>query len=145
MGTYHRRHTGELNPIFNDVVNLAICEVLRGGEVKIRYAGVLIRADRSSSPGIDSMAGSAARQEVLAALLDSQGIARLRILLTSLPPRNCEIAYRSGGDSFKSRGCGRGTEPTPFEHTCADCPGEQQSKKSDDQCFSRFHLCGLAG
>ena len=40
-----RGHTGEANAVFNDVVDFAVGEILRGGHAEIRSFGIEILAD----------------------------------------------------------------------------------------------------
>lgn len=84
MRTGHRGHTCQFNAILDDVVDFTVTEILRGIGVQIRDARIDVRADGGSSPSIDTMTGSAASEEVFAALLDCCPIVNIGILPAAL-------------------------------------------------------------
>jgi hypothetical protein len=65
------------------------------------------------------MTGRAAGEEVFAALLDRERVARVRVRLVALRSWYREVTYGSGRDRFKGRRCGGGAETAPPQHTCA--------------------------
>ena len=102
MRARHGGHSRQLNPVFNDVVDFAVTEILCGFGVQIRDAGIDICADGGPSPSIDAMTGGATREKVFAALLDRGPIVGIRVLQTALLPRNRKVAYRSRSNRLKS-------------------------------------------
>jgi hypothetical protein len=128
-----------LIPVFDDVVNLTVADILRGIGVQIGDAGVDDRADGGSPSRIETVTGSAASEEVFAALLDGGPIAGVWVLQAALLRWNREVPYGSGRERFKSRWCRSGAESAPLEHACAECAHEQQRESCGDQYFSNLH------
>ena|SRR5579862_9877599 len=66
-------HAGELNTVLDDVVKVAVGEVLRGGVAKIGHAWVEVGADGRASAAVGAMADGAAGEEGVASLLEGGG------------------------------------------------------------------------
>jgi len=66
-------HAGELDTVFDDVVKIAVGEVLGGGVAEVGNAGVEIRADGRAPAAVGAMTDGAAGEEGVASLLEGSG------------------------------------------------------------------------
>src|SRR5271165_3734328 len=78
------RHAGELNSVFDDVVQLAIGQSLRGRGAQIRNSRIKMTAYRRGAAAVDSVTARALSQEEFTALVDGIWIGLERILLVPI-------------------------------------------------------------
>ena len=70
MRAGHGWHARQLNPVFDDVVDLPVREILCWFQVQVGHARIEIRTDWRPPVGVNAMAHCAAREKILAASPD---------------------------------------------------------------------------
>ena len=103
-------HACELDAVFDDVVKIAVGEMLRRGRAKVGDARVEVGADGRASAAIDAVADGAAGQEGVAPLLEGARVLGQRVFELALVAGDGGVADGARDVSFPTRWSGGGTE-----------------------------------
>lgn len=139
VNTSHGRHTGELHPVFNDVVNVTVTEMLSWLRPKVRYTGILVRANRRGSSPIHTVTNCAPGQKTLPPLGERNRVSGERIVPTVFGSRNREVAYRPRNGILECARRRAGAESTPADPSRTQSCQHEQQQADYDSDFSDLH------
>ena len=121
------RHSGQLHSVFDDVVDIAVGQILGRICAQVWHPGIEIRSHGRLAAAIDSVTASTLRQIGLATLIRVAGRRRDWVLLIPLAHRDGQISHCSSHHDFPLAGNGRCTEAAPHQHD----PAQDRRRQHD--------------
>src|ERR1035437_3810397 len=121
-------HSRELDAVLDDVVQIAVREVLRAGRAQIRHSGIEISADRRRARAVMAVTNGAPGQEGLTALLQDLGRGKKWIAFFPGSSRYRQVPDAPSQDGLARRWLRRCTEATDHQRADANDGGD-----SDEQ------------
>jgi len=114
------RHAGKLNSVCDDVVNLAVAEVLRLRREQIRHPGIEILPNLRRATSIGAMANRAAGNEMFAGFFQSIWCSFPGILFATFASRDRKIPDGSGHNLLEKRRLRFSAEASPDQESRAE-------------------------
>src|ERR1700680_57958 len=112
-------HAGELHTVLDDVVNLAIAEILGCGSAQVGHSRIEIQPHLRLPAAIDSMTNRAMGKKPFSALLQSIRSRRNRVFLVPFASGNGKTSHGSGQDGLPSRRHRGSAEASPDQEEAA--------------------------
>lgn len=134
------RHSRELHTVDDDVVDLAVGEILSLGRPQVGHARIEIATERSYSAAVNSVTVGTSRQENLSPSLEIFRRGIQGIGLASGRTGNGKISHASRKRTFQPRGFIGGAKAAPDQKYRAKKGGHTDNDEQDKWRFPSSHL-----
>jgi hypothetical protein len=122
------RHPGELDATVDDVVQLAVCKILRRGSAQIGNSWVQIHPELCFAASVDAVADGAFAQEMFPSVTDGCGIGGERVLLPAFTAGYGKVANCAGEPGFEIRRLRAGAKAAQNDEVAAKYPKDTQNQ-----------------